>query len=335
MPDVRLVQGFRAMGLLMKMRTQTRRLTCLVLCLIATLGSGAAAQTSGPKFTRQSDVIYGRKFGMALTMEVFAAPTRNGIGVVWVVSSSGRSSREQTLQDSFERRITPLLEHGYTVFAVIHGSAPIFNVQDQVSDVRRAVRFVRHRAAEFGIDGQRLGISGSSAGGLLALVVAMQERDGDPTAEDVVERESSRVQAVGCFFPPTDLLNFGGPAEKIVDLMQKRDGSVDPTFQFYDLDAKTGARRPLTAREEVIRMLQEYSPVTHVTAGDPPTILIHGDQDKAVPVQQSRRLIERLNAANVPARLVVREGAGHAYPGWEADAALFADWFDAHLRRVR
>lgn len=272
---------------------------------------------------------------MALTMEVFTPATRNGLGVLWVVSSSGRSSRDQTLQDSFERRLAPLLDHGYTVFAVIHGSAPIFNVQDQVNDVRRAVRFVRNRAAEFGIDAQRLGISGSSAGGLLALVVAMQERDGDPTSDDVVERESSRVQAVGSFFPPTDLLNFGESAENIVDLMRKRDGGVDPTFQFYDLDAKTGARRSITAGEEVIRMLQEYSPVTHVTAGDPPTILIHGDQDKAVPVQQSRRLIERLNDANVPARLVVREGVGHAYPGWEADAALIADWFDAHLRRVR
>ena len=175
-------------------------------------------------------------------MEVFAAPTRNGIGVVSVVSSSGRSPQANS-QDSFERRIAPLLERGYTVFAVIHGSAPIFNLQDQVSDVRRAVRFVRHRAAEFGIDGQRLGISGSSAGGLLALVVAMQQQDGDPTADDVVERESSRVQAVGCFFPPTDLLNYGGPAENIVDLMQKRDGTVDPSFQFYDIAAKTGARQ--------------------------------------------------------------------------------------------
>jgi acetyl esterase/lipase len=306
---------------------------CLVLFLVATLGSPAAAQTSAAKAIRQSDVIYGRKSGMALTMEVFTPAARNGIGVVWVVSSSGRSSREQTLQDSFERRIAPFLEHGYTVFAVIHGSAPIFNLQDQVNDVRRAVRFVRHRAAEFGIDRQRLGISGSSAGGLLALIVAMQERDGDPAADDVVERESGRVQAVGCFFPPTDLLNFSGSAETIVDLMQKRDGSVDPTFQFYDLDAKTGTRRPITTAEDVIRMLKEYSPVTHATAGDPPTILIHGDQDKAVPVQQSRRLIERLNDVNVPTRLVVRGGV-HAYPGWEADSALIADWFDAHLQRA-
>jgi acetyl esterase/lipase len=324
------------MGLRMKSSTQTAAaLRCLVLLLIATLGSAAGAQTSAAKATRQSDVIYGRKFGMALTMEVFTPAKRNGMGVVWVVSSSGRSSRDQTLQDSFERRIAPLVEHGYTVFAVIHGSAPIFNVQDQVNDVRRAVRVVRHRAAEFGIEGQRLGISGSSAGGLLALVVAMQERDGDPASDDVVERESSRVQAVGCFFPPTDLLNYGGSAENIVDLMRRRDGGVDPTFQFYDLDAKTGARRSITAGDDLIRMLQEYSPVTHVTAGDPPTILIHGDQDKAVPVQQSRRLNERLNDANVPARLVVREGVGHAYAGWEADAALIAEWFEAHLRRVR
>jgi dipeptidyl aminopeptidase/acylaminoacyl peptidase len=77
--------------------------------------------------------------------------------------------------------------------------------------------------------------------------------------------------------------------------------------------------------------------LTRYNPCDPPTILIHGDQDqdKAVPVQQSRRLIERLNDANVPARLVVREGVGHAYPGWEADTASSADWFDAHLRRIR
>ena len=316
---------------------QTTRTRCLVLCLslVATPGSAAPAQTSAAKGSRQSDVIYGRKFGIALTMEILTPATRNGIGVLWGVSRSGRSSRDQTLQDSFERRIAPLLERGYTVFVVIHGSAPVFNVQDQVNDVRRAVQFVRHHAAEFAIDGQRLGISGSSAGGLLALVVAMQGRDGDPTSDDVVERESSRLQAAGGFFPPTDLVNFGGSGESVVDLMRTRDGRVDPTFQFYDLDPKTGARKSITAGEEVLRMLREYSPLTHVTAGDPPTVLIHGDQDKAVPVQQSRRLIERLNDVNVPTRLVVREGVAHAYPGWEADTALIADWFDAHLRRVR
>jgi acetyl esterase/lipase len=299
--------------------------------MIGSTGDLARAQTGFTEYSRQSDVIYGRKFGLALTMEVFAPVKPNGLGVVWVVSSSGNSSREQTLLPSFERRILPLLSRGYTVFAVIHGSSPAFQVQDHVQDARRAVRFVRHRAGEFGIDAQRLGISGSSAGGLIALLIAMRGEDGNPASQDAVERLSSRVQAAGCFFPPTDLTNFGDNSANIVDLLRQR-GAIDPSFQFYDVDQKTGARTLVTDRENVLRMLRELSPVTHVTAGDPPTILVHGDADKAVPLQQSRRLIDRLNEANVPARLVVRQGMGHAWPGWEADSALIAEWFDAHLR---
>jgi dipeptidyl aminopeptidase/acylaminoacyl peptidase len=302
--------------------------------LIGTPGELVRAQAIPAKFARQSDVIYGRKFGLALTLEVFVPAKRNGLGVVWVVSSGGNSSREQTMQPSFERRVEPLLDHGYTVFAAIHGSAPAFQVQDFVQDARRAVRFVRYRASEFGIDAQRLGIAGSSAGGLLALNVAMRADEGDPGAQDIIERASSRVQAVGCFFPPTDLLNFGDTSHNILDLLRER-GAVDPSFQFYDVDRKTGARTLISDQEHVLRMLGELSPVSHVDGNDPATILIHGDADKAVPLQQSRRLIERLNEAKVPSRLVVREGKGHAWAGWEADSALIAEWFDGHLRVPR
>jgi acetyl esterase/lipase len=248
------------------------------------------------------------------------------------VSSSGKSSREQTLQASFERRISPLLKHGYTVFSVIHGSSPAFHMQDYVDDVRRAVRFVRHRASEFGIDPQRLGISGSSAGGLIALVIAMRGQEGNSAADDLVDRVSSRVQAVGSFFAPTDLMNFGEASENILDFLRERYGVADPSFQFYEVDEKTGVRTLITERESVLRMLREMSPVTHVTADDPPTILIHGDADRLIPLQQSRRLVDRLNEAKVPARLVVREGVGHAWSGWESDSALIAEWFDTHLR---
>jgi acetyl esterase/lipase len=315
----------------MRVRLTHGLLVAFALGVIGTLDHPARAQVGLAEYTRQSDVIYGRKFGLALTLEVFAPAKPNGLGVVWIVSSSGNSSREQTLQPSFERRILPLLQHGYTVFAVIHGSTPAFQVQDYVQDARRAVRFVRHRAGEFGIDARRLAISGSSAGGLIALIVAMQGEDGNPASEDAVERVSSRIQAVGCFFPPTDLTNFGENSESIVDLLRRR-GAVDASFQFYDVDRKTGARTPITDRDHVLRMLRDLSPVAYAGAGDPPTILVHGDADKAVPLQQSRRLIDRLSAANVPSRLVVREGKGHAWPGWEADSALIAEWFDAHLR---
>jgi dipeptidyl aminopeptidase/acylaminoacyl peptidase len=109
-------------------------------------------------------------------------------------------------------------------------------------------------------------------------------------------------------------------------------GSSDPSFQFHDVDQQTGARRLVTDRDAVLRTLRQFSPVTHVSADDPPTILIHGD--KAVPIQQSRRLIDLLREVNVPARLIVREGMGHAWSGWEVDTVLIAEWFNAHLRVV-
>src|SRR5262245_26548448 len=96
-------------------------------CCVAIGGLEVRAQNT----SRDSDVVYGHKSGMALTLEVLTPPTRNGLGVLWIVSSSGASNRDQTLQDSFTRRTTPLLERGFTVFAVIIGSAPIFNVEDQ------------------------------------------------------------------------------------------------------------------------------------------------------------------------------------------------------------
>ena len=108
------------------------------------------------------------------------------------------------------------------------------------------MRFVRHRASEFRIDGQRLGIAGSSSGGLIADDRHAGRRWRSPS-EDTVERVSSRVQAVACFFPPTDLTNFGG-SENIVDVFRQR-GAVDPSFQFRDVNQKTGARTLVTDRE--------------------------------------------------------------------------------------
>ncbi len=308
--------------------------TLLALAGLTATAPGVRAQTDTARAARQSDVVYGHKYGLALTMEVFTPARRNGLGALWVVSSSGRSSREQTLTESFGRRIAPLLDHGYAVFAVIVGSAPVFDVREQATDVRRAVRFVRSHAADFGIDPGRLAVAGASAGGSLALLAALDPTPGDTASADPVERASSRVQAAGAFFPPTDFLNYGAPGRSVVELMRQRDGVVDPAFQFHVVDARTGVRTPVTAPDDVARILAEVSPVTHVTKDAPPTVLVHGDQDQAVPVQQSRELVQRLTQAGVPARLVERPGVGHGYPGWEGDVALLAEWFDRWLRQA-
>jgi acetyl esterase/lipase len=261
----------------------------LAAAACAVAASAAASQPDVIKYSHQSDVIYGRKYGLALTMEVFTPEKNSGLGVVWIVSSGGTSSREQALTDSFEKRIGPLLDRGYVVFAVVHGNGPAFQVQDYVSDARRAVRFIRHHAK----------------------------------------------QAVGVFFPPADLTNYGEASLDIVDVMRKRGGPVDPSFQFYAADDKTGARTLIADPEAIRRLLREASPVSHVSPDDPPTILIHGDQDRVVPLQQSRQLADRLTEAKVAVRLVTQSGKAHAWPGWEADSTLIAAWFNIHLKAAR
>ena len=83
------------------------------------LGAG-----EGPAFTRTRDVIYGRKYGLALTMDVFTPARPNGAAVVFVVSG-GWFSGPQGINTAFT---TELLKRGYTVFAVVHGSQPNFTV---------------------------------------------------------------------------------------------------------------------------------------------------------------------------------------------------------------
>src|SRR5919109_3663888 len=109
--------------------------SCLIVVLLTLaltvsdgLADGVRTQTPAADYSRKSNVIYGQTFGVPLAMEVLTPVKSNGKGAVWIVSSNGVSTREQTLTASFERRVAPLLHHGYTVFAVIHRSSPNFQV---------------------------------------------------------------------------------------------------------------------------------------------------------------------------------------------------------------
>src|SRR5689334_3930702 len=186
---------------------KTMRATFAFLFLIFFSLSSRAENTSTVK--RTEDVIYGHKNGMALTLDVLQPAKANGAAVFFMVSGGFVSSRESISPPFYQ----PLLERGYTVFAVVHGSQPRFIIPEIEQDIHRAVRFVRHNAAKYGVDPDHLGITGGSAGGHLSLTMGTQGAPGDPQAKDSVDRESSAVQCVACFFPPTDFLNWGGEGD--------------------------------------------------------------------------------------------------------------------------
>src|SRR5262249_13625712 len=146
------------------MRTPGERM--LVSCLLVAAYAAAARADDRPSFTSKEDVIYGRKHGTALTMDVFTPKKPSGAAVVWAVSGGWFSSHDWINPGA----VAELLKRGYTVFAVVHGSQPKFTIPEVLEDMNRAVRFIRSRAEQYKIDPERIGITGGSAGGHLSLI---------------------------------------------------------------------------------------------------------------------------------------------------------------------
>ncbi len=283
--------------------TFARSLTATILVL-STMCASAAETKITP------DVVYGHKDGLALTYDVLQPAEPNGAAVLWI-QSGGWYSGWQSPQN-FLVAGKPYLDKGFTLYVVRHGSAPKYNVLEAAADVRRAVRHVRTNAKSFGVDPERLGVTGGSAGGHLTLVLATTGDDGDPKAKDPVLRASSRIAAAASLYPPTDL----------------RTWVTDPP---EPIRKHAGLKPPLTidpARSG------EVSPVLHVNEQTAPTLLIHGDKDELVPLEHSNNLVAELKKTKVPHRLLVIEGAGHGFSKEQTVEVVYpamVGWFETHL----
>jgi len=265
-------------------------------------------------FTRTEDVIYGRKAGLALTLDVFQPAQPNG-AAIFVMVSGGFFSDHSGIVPAFYQTY---LERGYTVFAVVHGSQPRFIIPEIEQDIHRAIRFVRYNASRWGLATNEFGITGFSSGGQLSLTMGTQGGPGKPDAPDPVDRESSAVQAVACFSPPTDFLDISQPNEDWMAFKPAR--QFEPAFGPM---SKTPEGRQTLGRE--------ISPIYFVTAHMAPTLVMHGDADPLVPIYQAKLFQQKCQAVGAPYELIIKPGAGHGWPGMDKDVLVFADWFDQHL----
>jgi acetyl esterase/lipase len=309
-----------------------RKLLLPALAVGLLLTSGPRLWADDPKeFTVAEDVVYGHKSGVALTMDVYT-PKKNANGAaVVVMMSGGWVSGRAAMMPFYKPFIDGYVQRGYMTFAVYHGSQPQFTVPDTVADVNRAVRYIRHHAKDYGIDPDRIGVSGGSAGGHLSLMLGAAGDKGDAKAKDPVDATSSRVQAVACLYPPTDFLNYGDK-----DKNAFADGGVlaflRAVVDVREMDPKTHRLERLSDEKQT-EMLKKISPITHVNADTPPTLIIHGDKDALVPIQQAEVFVAKVKDAGGTAELVVKKGGGHGWPGVEKDVAAMADWFDKHLKK--
>jgi acetyl esterase/lipase len=141
----------------------------LAILLITALSIGSVWLYLHPQINRMNDIVYGERHGRNLPFDVLRPSRPNGLGILVMVSGGWKSGSAGSFQPWMA---APLLRRGYTVFAVYHLSQPEATVMEIVEDVNRAVRFIRYHAKEYGIDPQRLGVTGGSAGGHLSLMLA-------------------------------------------------------------------------------------------------------------------------------------------------------------------
>ena len=297
--------AFRTTTTAMKIRSVT-------LVALTVFASAPAARSDASRYEIKPDVVYGHKLGMALTMDVVRPKAgANGAGVLFMVSGgwvSGWIPPENAVGGDSGRALgfTQLLDKGFTLFLVRHGSSPRFKVPECIDDVRRAVRFVRGHAADWAVDQERLGVFGASAGGHLSLMLGTTGDDGRPDSRDAVDRTGNRVAAVVAIFPPSELKSFLE--------------SEDMRRQFPALQFDAGEWKSV-------------SPLEHVSSDDPPTLLFHGGKDTLVPDKHSREMLSALKEKGVPAEFVFFPEAGHGFSGEDRErvAAATVTWFEKHL----
>lgn len=259
---------------------------------------------TAPSQTRVEDVVYLKSGGAAFTMDVIKPAKPNKAAVVFMVSGGWVS--DHSMVKTFGAQIEKAFgDAGFTVFSVVHGAQPRYKVGEIIEQVRTAARFVRTHAADYGVEANRIGVTGVSSGGHLSLMIG--------GATDFP------VDAVVAIAPPTDLANWGKPSLVFTD--------VPVLAQFVPalgLDPKAA---------DFVSSLQKLSPVSLARPKFPPTLIVHGDNDTLVPLQQGQLMDQALAKAGVEHGLEVVKGGGHDEKTFVVGVAKALAWFKEKLAR--
>lgn len=242
-----------------------------------------------------SNLEYARVEGQPLLLDLSLAPEAKAPRplIVWVHGGAWRAGSKADMP------LQALVERGFSIASVDYRLSPVARFPAQVHDIKAAIRFLRAHAAKYHLDPQRFVIAGSSAGGHLAALVGVS--NGHKELEGTVGDHltvSSDVQAIVSFFGASNL-------ETILAQSTPHGLSVRvPALQLL-----LGGQP--TEQPELAKLA---SPVTHVEGRDPPLLLIHGDQDPQMPINQSHELEGAYQRVKRPCQFEVIHGGAHGGP---------------------
>ena len=212
--------------------------------------------------------------------------------------------------------IEDLARRGYVAVSPDYRLAPQDRFPAQIEDCKAVVRWLRDNAEKYGINPQKIGVFGFSAGAHLACLLGVTGKDDGLEGKGGNAEQSSAVQAVVSFFGPTD---FTQP----VWSKNVRERHLIPFLG--------------GTAEEKADVYRRASPITYVSKNAPPFLFVHGTADEMVPIQQSEEMVEKLRQAGVSARLIRMQGEGHGW-GWSHEHRLTSIahmiiFFDENLKK--
>jgi acetyl esterase/lipase len=215
--------------------------------------------------------------------------------------------------------LQPLVETGaYAGVAVNYRLAGEAPWPAQIHDCKAVIRWIRAHAARHGLDPDRIGVAGASAGGTLATLLGVSGGVRELEGEVGPHRDmSSRVHCVVNLFGRMNFLAEPESARAAPAQAQALAGRLTLLFG-----------GPL---EERVALARAASPVNHLTAEDPPIFTIHGTRDPTVPFAQATEIDAALKRAGLSHLLLVMEGFGHGFQNPEANRRA-RQFFDLHLR---
>ncbi len=245
-------------------------------------GTSSSTFDSSKLGTVESDVTYCTVDGVALKMDVYYPFEEHGRFAVAMYAHGGGWRKGDKSGGAGEMEFAELQQAGFLVVSVNYRLAPEYEFPAMIEDVKCAVRSLRAHADEYNLAPNRIGVFGSSAGGHLVSMLGVADESAGFDVGEYLEY-SSRVQAVVDMFGPVDLTAAVATDSETV---QNAFGSFDRALA---------------------------SPVTYVSADDPPFLILHGEEDALVPIAQSEELLAKLQAAGVQAELVPVANAGHGF----------------------
>jgi acetyl esterase/lipase len=292
-------------------------LLSLALILVILLPASSVAGLAGMNSER--DIIYRLDQDITLKMDLFFPEnTENVHPAILYVHGGGWYSGDKA-DDTCREDITELVRHGYIVACANYRLAPRYKFPAQIEDLHYALDFLQLNAAIYGIDPDRIGLMGDSAGGQLAALLGLtcNNRTLEPGCECC--SQPFRIKAVADLYGPSDLT---------AKFERDRDMLMEHVFATCDPESE---------------IIKEASPINHVTAEAPPFLLIHGEEDEVVLASQSMDMYRALESAGVPASLVIVENAGHEFVPVDAKgetitptrsqiSELIVGFFDKYLK---